>query len=79
MMFYFFYSLIVQPFLLFYHAITYGELLTETMRVADDPRVLDLDDQGLNNARVHEQGDLEKTKEIELPELNPAVGTAEWA
>ena len=44
MMFYFFYSLIVQPFLIFYHAITYGELLTETMRVADDPAVLDLDD-----------------------------------
>ena len=69
-MFYFFYSLIAQPFLIFYHAITYGELLTETMRIADNPALLDQDGQGLNNHRVqaqNEQGDLEKTKEVELP------------
>ena len=71
MMFYFFYSLIVQPFLIFFLASTYGKLLTETMRIADNPELLDQDDQEPNKRQVHgDQAEPEKTKDIELPYLD---------
>ena len=39
-LFYIIYTSLVWPLLVFYHAYNYGHLLTETMRIADNPELL---------------------------------------
>ena len=39
-LFYIIFTGLVWPLLLFFHAYSYGKLLTETMRIADNPELL---------------------------------------